>query len=198
MGTQPVYTRAFKTKLKSRINMDPAADWKPGKNPDQPPPYQDQPPPYQEYSAGYNPPPEVYPNQPAYGLNGQQNEDHLQPAFVGHQIITVQPTVFVTPGREREPDYLGCSIFTMLCCCIPLGIAALIYSIKATAHSKCCKAVLPSLTFSTSLFSQTRDANLTGNSQKAKRSSKTACVLNTTAVLIGIIVVILNSLRLFL
>uniref|UniRef100_A0A8C6KSZ4 Uncharacterized protein n=1 Tax=Nothobranchius furzeri TaxID=105023 RepID=A0A8C6KSZ4_NOTFU len=27
-------------------------------------------------------------------------------------------------------DYLGFSIFTLLCCCLPLGIAALIYSIS--------------------------------------------------------------------
>uniref|UniRef100_A0A3Q3W9T5 Uncharacterized protein n=1 Tax=Mola mola TaxID=94237 RepID=A0A3Q3W9T5_MOLML len=40
--------------------------------------------------------------------------------------------------RNRGPlvnpvnDYMCYSIFTMLCCCLPLGIAALIYSISVS------------------------------------------------------------------
>uniref|UniRef100_A0A8B9KRJ1 Uncharacterized protein n=1 Tax=Astyanax mexicanus TaxID=7994 RepID=A0A8B9KRJ1_ASTMX len=34
--------------------------------------------------------------------------------------------------QQPLPDYLGYSIFTMLCCCLPLGIAALIYSINVS------------------------------------------------------------------
>uniref|UniRef100_H2LNM4 Si:ch73-343g19.4 n=1 Tax=Oryzias latipes TaxID=8090 RepID=H2LNM4_ORYLA len=47
-------------------------------------------------------------------------------------IVTVQPTVYVTQAPLGNPvsDYMCYSIFTMLCCCLPLGIAALIYSIN--------------------------------------------------------------------
>lgn len=30
------------------------------------------------------------------------------------------------------PDYLAYSIFTMICCCLPLGVAALVYSIQVS------------------------------------------------------------------
>ncbi|KAG9283687.1 synapse differentiation-inducing gene protein 1-like [Astyanax mexicanus] len=71
-----------------------------------------QPPPYRDYNAGYGPPP----------------QPQLQPLVDAQQNVTVQPTVCVTPGR-RKRDYLCCSIFTMLCCCCPLGFIALILSI---------------------------------------------------------------------
>ncbi|XP_069057266.1 uncharacterized protein [Pleurodeles waltl] len=45
-------------------------------------------------------------------------------------VVTTQPMVIVAPARAYETDYLGYSIFTMLCCCLPIGIGALIYSIK--------------------------------------------------------------------
>ncbi len=49
-------------------------------------------------------------------------------------LVTVQPAVFViaAPLTDPVPDYLAYSIFTMLCCCLPLGIAALIYSISVS------------------------------------------------------------------
>ena len=70
---------------------------------------------------GYSPPPPQY----AGAQYGQQPYPG-QPAAV-----TVQPTVYVTQVPLAHPvkDYLAYSIFTMLCCCMPLGIAALIYSI---------------------------------------------------------------------
>ncbi|KAL0171404.1 hypothetical protein M9458_031715, partial [Cirrhinus mrigala] len=45
-------------------------------------------------------------------------------------VVVVQPTVFVPTASVANPvpDYMGYSIFTMLCCCCPLGLAALIYS----------------------------------------------------------------------
>lgn len=77
---------------------------------------------------GYGTPPQyggAYGQQP-YAA-GQQYPG--QPATV-----TVQPAVYVTQGPLANPvnDYLGYSIFTMLCCCLPLGIAALIYSISVS------------------------------------------------------------------
>ncbi|MGH0189884.1 UNVERIFIED_CONTAM: hypothetical protein FKN15_039525 [Acipenser sinensis] len=48
--------------------------------------------------------------------------------------VTMQPAIYVqrAPLAHPMPDYLGYSIFTMLCCCLPLGIAALIYSISVS------------------------------------------------------------------
>uniref|UniRef100_A0A8D3BS27 Uncharacterized protein n=1 Tax=Scophthalmus maximus TaxID=52904 RepID=A0A8D3BS27_SCOMX len=83
------------------------------------------PPPYGGEGCGYQPYPmnQQYPAQPA--------------------TVTVQPTVYLTQGPLAEPvkDYLCYSIFTMLCCCLPLGIAALIYSISNVKTSGRCGSV---------------------------------------------------------
>uniref|UniRef100_A0A3B5ATN2 Uncharacterized protein n=1 Tax=Stegastes partitus TaxID=144197 RepID=A0A3B5ATN2_9TELE len=78
--------------------------------------------------------------------------------------VTVQPTVFVSAGPLANPvnDYLGYSIFTLLCCFWPLGVAALVYSIS------------------------TRTANQTGDQVTAERNSRTARTLNHVAVGLGI------------
>uniref|UniRef100_A0A3Q4H7L2 Uncharacterized protein n=1 Tax=Neolamprologus brichardi TaxID=32507 RepID=A0A3Q4H7L2_NEOBR len=65
-------------------------------------------------------------------------------------------------------DYLGYSIFTMLCCCLPLGIAALVFSIS------------------------TREANHVGDRMSAERSSRTARTLNHVALGLGIAGLILS------
>nr|XP_023844496.1 synapse differentiation-inducing gene protein 1-like isoform X2 [Salvelinus alpinus] len=163
----------------------------PGWNPDEksgmgqpaPPPYQDHPQyPNTGYPvpAGYPANPQGYAPPPQYG--GAPGAPYSQPYPQGqypqgqypqgeyHQsTVTVQPTVFVTHGALPYPlpDYLGYSIFTMLCCCLPLGIAALIYSIS------------------------TRDANNQGHQQVAERSSRLARILNHSALGIGITVIIL-------
>ncbi|KAM6910297.1 synapse differentiation-inducing gene protein 1-like [Xenentodon cancila] len=78
--------------------------------------------------------------------------------------VTVQPTVYVTQSPLENPvdDYMCYSIFTMLCCCLPLGIAALIHSIS------------------------TREANYTGNQMAAERNSRMARTLNHVALGLGI------------
>lgn len=141
-----------------------------------PPPYQDslnpgfpQPGPgYSQPSAGYAL--QGYPAQsPAAGY-----EQHAYP--MGGQYpatmsaVTVQPTVYVAQGPLADPvnDYLGYSIFTMLCCCLPLGIAALIFSISA------------------------REANHIGDRMAAERSSRTARTLNHVALGLGICALILS------
>lgn len=59
---------------------------------------------------------------PSYGLPGPA----YQPPIVQHE-----QTVLITPVYpSTEPDYLAYSIFTMLFCCLPLGIAALVFSIQ--------------------------------------------------------------------
>lgn len=71
-------------------------------------------------------------------------------AVYGQQAtVTAQPTVYVTQGPLVNPvkDYLFYSIFTMLCCCLPLGIAALIYSISVSSihvYLCCLQAEQPS------------------------------------------------------
>lgn len=73
----------------------------------------------------------------AYGQPHPMGQQYVGQQYVGQQYagqpttITVQPTVLVarTPLAHPLNDYLGYSIFTMLCCCLPLGIAALVYSI---------------------------------------------------------------------
>ncbi len=54
-------------------------------------------------------------------------------------VVTMQPTAEVfTPLANPLPDYLGYSIFTLLCCCMPLGSAALVYSLTVSIGSYTC------------------------------------------------------------
>ncbi|XP_043936653.1 proline-rich transmembrane protein 1-like [Protopterus annectens] len=113
---------------------------------------------YQGYyppAGGYVPP---YPAIPDHGL--------IMPPS---NVTTVQPTILVTPVplANAPPDYLGYSIFTLLCCCWPIGIAALIYSIG------------------------TRDAIAIGNLQEAHKKSRTSRNLNHSAVACGIVIIII-------
>jgi len=88
------------------------------------------PPGYQYIPAGY---PQSFPNQPV------PQGPHAQGPYPGQSVVTMQPTVFVTaaPLADPVPDYLCYSIFTMLCCCLPLGIAALVYSWSVSIISQC-------------------------------------------------------------
>ncbi|XP_061631777.1 proline-rich transmembrane protein 1-like [Phyllopteryx taeniolatus] len=133
-----------------------------------PPPYRDNLyPGYPQPGPGCFPPhpqESIYP--PAYGgaAYGQQQytADQQYPLQAG--TVTIQPTVLVTRAPLETPvnDYMCYSIFTMLCCCLPLGIAALIYSINA------------------------REANHSGDQLMAERSSRTARTLNHVALGLGI------------
>ncbi|RVE62484.1 hypothetical protein OJAV_G00157520 [Oryzias javanicus] len=136
-----------------------------------PPPYQETPhqgPPPQEQAFGY----------PAQYAGAGYNQ---QPAFMNQQhpaqpaVVTVQPTVYLAQAPLENPvrDYMGYSIFTMLCCCLPLGIAALIYSINA------------------------RDANFRGDRVNAERNSRTAAILNRMAAGIGLLFITWTIVRFF-
>uniref|UniRef100_A0A9J7XAH2 Si:dkey-33i11.9 n=2 Tax=Cyprinus carpio TaxID=7962 RepID=A0A9J7XAH2_CYPCA len=155
---------------KTNRTMEPQGDWntsekskllQPG-----PPPYQDhlrQPPPgnfqstsgyqAQQYGAsgpyGQGP----YPGHAAVTVQPAvypvPQGPYTQGPYPGQPVVTVQPAVFVTaaPLADPVPDYLGYSIFTMLCCCLPLGIAALIYSISVSILVHVLSFYLMSLTF---------------------------------------------------
>ncbi|XP_039540977.1 proline-rich transmembrane protein 1-like [Pimephales promelas] len=121
-----------------------------------------------EYSVGF-PTSQSYPSAP-----GQPAQHYVAPAasvqYVQgpnpvQTVVTVQPPVNVsfTPLTNPESDYLCYSIFTLLCCCMPLGSAALVYSIT------------------------TRDANMFGHQPIASRNSRMARILNHVNVAIGLL-----------
>ncbi len=100
-------------------------------------------------NAGYqipvNPIPSGYHNQP-YGAPGGPQGPYVQQLYPGMAVypqvgydgqtgVIVQPNVFVAPIVMAAPDYLGYSIFTLLFCCLPLGIAAVVYSCFVSIHS---------------------------------------------------------------
>nr|XP_015804964.2 proline-rich transmembrane protein 1 [Nothobranchius furzeri]XP_054596626.1 proline-rich transmembrane protein 1 [Nothobranchius furzeri] len=132
------------------------------------------PPPYQDLQAGAPQPGQAYPQQPqGHGAPQPYGGGYnMQTYAMGQQypaqpgMVTVQPTVYVTRGplEVENPvnDYMGYSIFTLLCCCLPLGIAALIYSISA------------------------REANHSGDRMAAERNSWTARTLNHVALGLGL------------
>ncbi|XDV40815.1 hypothetical protein PO909_009816 [Leuciscus waleckii] len=93
---------------------------------------------------------------------------YAQGPYPGQSVVTVRRTVFVTaaPQANPVPDYLCYSIFTMLCCCLPLGFAALVYSWSA------------------------RDANISGQQALAEKNSKMARTLNHVAFAIGLVVTV--------
>ncbi|TDH12148.1 hypothetical protein EPR50_G00068060 [Perca flavescens] len=148
-----------------------------------PQPQQGYAPPPQYGGAGYGQQPyqgQQYPGQqhpgqqyPGQQYPGQQYPGQQYPGqqYPGQQAtVTVQPTVYVTRGPLLNPvnDYLCYSIFTMLCCCFPLGIAALIYSISA------------------------RESNHIGDQLGAERSSRMARTLNHVGLGLGIGLLILT------
>ncbi|CAG6015948.1 unnamed protein product [Menidia menidia] len=103
-----------------------------------------QPSPYAPQPSPYAPQPSPYTAQPASYI--------------------VQTTQVSHVPQTHVNDYLAYSIFTMLCCCLPLGIGALISSISV------------------------REANERGDQQAAAQKSRTALILNNVALGIGRVV----------
>ncbi|XP_042296666.1 transmembrane protein 91-like [Sceloporus undulatus] len=75
-----------------------------------------------------------------------------------------QQAIFITPVEPtKEPDSLIYSIFTLICCFFPLGVAALIFSIK------------------------TQEANRNGNVTSAQKNSRLARLMAHTSLGIGVL-----------
>ncbi|KAL4647495.1 interferon-induced transmembrane protein 1-like [Arapaima gigas] len=70
-------------------------------------------------------------------------------------------------ARANVSDHLGWSIFTTLCCCLPLGVAAIVCSFKA------------------------RNATSIGDSTGAQKASRTAKILNIVGLVVGLILIII-------
>ena len=45
-------------------------------------------------------------------------------------IDNVQPAIFEEHPMARPPNYLGLTLLNLLCCCWPLGIVGLIYTLR--------------------------------------------------------------------
>ncbi|KAJ7990489.1 hypothetical protein DPEC_G00300850 [Dallia pectoralis] len=71
-----------------------------------------------------------------------------------------------TKTRTNVPTYLVWSILNTLCCCLPLGIAAIVCSCKAD------------------------NANEVGALERASEASRTAKILNIVGLVIGIVLFI--------
>ncbi|XP_035020437.1 cysteine-rich and transmembrane domain-containing protein 1 [Hippoglossus stenolepis] len=116
----------------------------------------------------YPPQPQGFGSPPPYGNEAYGHQPHsMRQEYPAHPAtVTVhQPMVYVTRSPLAEPasDYMCYSVFTLMCCCLPLGIAALIYSIS------------------------TREANHAGDQLAAERSSRLARTLNHVGLGIGLL-----------
>ncbi|XP_056400023.1 dispanin subfamily A member 2b-like [Hyla sarda] len=80
-------------------------------------------------------------------------------------VVTVQPGA--APHPPPPSDHLVWSIMNLICCCMPLGLAALIFSIK------------------------TRNAHYENDAPLAAGHSHTAKALNIAATVIGMVIIII-------
>ncbi|KAJ8391263.1 hypothetical protein AAFF_G00095300 [Aldrovandia affinis] len=72
-----------------------------------------------------------------------------------------------TQNRTPVPTYLAWSICNTLCCCLPIGIAAIIFSTKVSG------------------------ANNVGDTTRAQEASRTAKILNIVGLVVGILLITL-------
>lgn len=79
-------------------------------------------------------PPPYAPQQYAQGGQLIPQAEYSQVVYPGQVPVTLQPMVYVnpTPLASPMPDYMCYSIFTLFCCCLPLGIAALVNSVSVS------------------------------------------------------------------
>ncbi|KAM4568730.1 uncharacterized protein V3H82_012838 [Fundulus diaphanus] len=117
----------------------------------------DAPPPYPGHAQSHQ----------GYGYRQQHGAAHNQPLYPtgqqrqGEAVPVTIESAYVTEASSVD-DFLGYSIFTMLFCCPPLGIAACVYSLSV------------------------RQANRVGDRMSAEQDSRTTTKLNHVALGLGI------------
>lgn len=98
-------------------------------------------------------------------------------------------------NRAVAPSYLGWSIFNTLCCCLPLGIAAIVYSCRVGAIScllaPATRSPPRARSFGHLSSFKVQNANTVGDSTVASEASRTAKILNIVALVCGIILLII-------
>lgn len=173
----------------------PGAYQQPPPGPYQQPPqggYPQPPPPGgypQSPPGGHAQPPQGgYPQQPYPGGYEKQNMGQGGPQVIhGGMVVANQPgatvmvgqpgyqqTVIVTQGvplSDPPSDYLVCSILSCICCCWPIGILAIIYSVNS------------------------RDAARRGDQRMALMKGESARKACIACIVCGIIIIILNIVR---
>ncbi|XP_030077209.1 trafficking regulator of GLUT4 1-like [Microcaecilia unicolor] len=70
-------------------------------------------------------------------------------------------------SQRNTPSYLALSIFNMLCCCFPLGVIALVCSLRV------------------------ENASGTGDFDRAANASRLARILNIVGIVLGIILIVI-------
>lgn len=70
-------------------------------------------------------------------------------------------------SQRSFPSYLALSIFNMLCCCFPLGLVALICSLRV------------------------ENAAGIGDTERASKASRTSKILNIVGIVLGVILLII-------
>ncbi|XP_062517815.1 synapse differentiation-inducing gene protein 1-like [Corticium candelabrum] len=124
------------------------------------------PPSYSSLGHEQPPPPGSYypPSQPTQYPNTQQPQPMMYPN-AQHPQFMVPPTQVVTV--ENVNDYMGLSLVTLLCCCWPIGICAVMSSLRV------------------------RDALRVGDHVGAMNASRSARSLNIAGIVIGCIVIVI-------
>ncbi|XP_069460933.1 interferon-induced transmembrane protein 3-like [Ambystoma mexicanum] len=126
-------------------------------------------------------PPQYYPGAEGYAMPANSGFAPMNPRYQGYSplyndnvngsLVLVRPathTTLIAPVyMPSEPDYLCYSIFNLLCCCLPLGIVALIYSLK------------------------TQDCNARGDVVGARHNSQTARTFNRVALALGVAIFVM-------
>ncbi|XP_053546153.1 proline rich transmembrane protein 1B-like isoform X3 [Bombina bombina] len=116
-----------------------------------------------DWSSPQMPQPGMPDYPPSYS-NAQATARVYPSAIAPNVVMTTQPNTLVMVPQPTYKDYMGLSIMNLLLCCLPIGIAALIFSCK------------------------TRDAVSRGDQASAASDSRTAFTLNMVALGIGIAV----------